>query len=129
MSASPTAVTAGIAATLTWTGTAGMTCTASGGSGGDGWMGTQPSSGSKAVTEYTQGTFTYTLSCAESGQSVQAQAVVKVSPAASSGGAMASSSGGGGSTDIRWLVILGSLVSVRVLMRRRGQMRDRSFSV
>lgn len=60
ISVSPTAITLGQSATVTWTSNA--PCTASGS-----WSGTKPASGSEMVTPAAIGTFTYTLICSGSG--------------------------------------------------------------
>jgi len=58
LSVQPTSVVQGQSATLTWSAPAGSTCTASGG-----WSGSEPASGSTAVTPATTGTDTFTLTC------------------------------------------------------------------
>ena len=58
MSVSPTSITAGQSATLTWSSTQATSCTASGA-----WSGSQPAMGSQAVTPTTSGSVTYTLAC------------------------------------------------------------------
>jgi len=62
MSFNPTTIVAGQTSTLTWSATAGTTCTASGA-----WTGNQASSGTLAVTPATAGTQTYSLSCTGGG--------------------------------------------------------------
>jgi uncharacterized protein (TIGR03118 family) len=58
VSVNPTTVTLGQSATVTWSSTAGTTCTASGA-----WSGSQSASGTSAVTPTAAGTASYTLSC------------------------------------------------------------------
>src|ERR1700676_1317318 len=58
LSVSPTTIKLGQSATLTWSSTAGTTCTASGA-----WSGSQSASGTQAVTPTAAGTTTFTLSC------------------------------------------------------------------
>jgi uncharacterized protein (TIGR03118 family) len=58
---SPTAITLGQSTTLTWTATAGTSCTASGA-----WSGSQATSGTMSETPTTTGTETFTLSCSGS---------------------------------------------------------------
>lgn len=73
ISASAATVTAGTPVTLTWSASTGATCTATGGSAADGWTGTVASSGTRAVTENTAGTFTYGLSCTAGSQTQEVQ--------------------------------------------------------
>ena len=58
LSVSPTSITAGQSATLTWSSTQAASCTASGA-----WSGSQAATGSQAVTPTTSGSVTYTLAC------------------------------------------------------------------
>ena len=58
ISVAPTSITLGQSATLTWSSSAGTTCTASGG-----WTGAQASSGTTSLTPATSGNVTYTLTC------------------------------------------------------------------
>ena len=58
----PTSIVLGQSTTLTWSSSAGSTCTASGG-----WSGTQTASGTATETPTAVGTVTYTLSCTGSG--------------------------------------------------------------
>jgi len=58
LSVSPTSITAGQSATLTWSSTQAASCTASGA-----WSGSQAATGSQAVTPTTSGSVTYTLTC------------------------------------------------------------------
>jgi hypothetical protein len=51
------------AVTLTWNSAASDVCTATGGGGSDGWMGTLNSSGSMQVTSSSVGTITYGINC------------------------------------------------------------------
>jgi uncharacterized protein (TIGR03118 family) len=62
MSISPTAITLGQSATVTWSSTDATSCSASGS-----WSGTQPQSGNVAVTPTATGTNTYTLMCTGAG--------------------------------------------------------------
>jgi len=59
ISVKPTAITLGQSAVVTWTGSTGTTCTASGA-----WSGTLAATGTKTVTPTAAGTDTFTLSCA-----------------------------------------------------------------
>lgn len=62
ISVSPTTITLGQSATVTWNSNAGTTCSASGA-----WSGTKAASGSEVVTPTQAGTFTYTLTCSGGG--------------------------------------------------------------
>src|SRR5260370_61084 len=62
MSVSPTSITAGQSATLMWSSTQAVSCTASGA-----WSGSQAATGSQAVTPTTSGSVTYTLTCTGAG--------------------------------------------------------------
>jgi probable HAF family extracellular repeat protein len=75
-SASATTITVGTPVTLTWSGSTGSSCTATGGSAGDGWSGSLSVSGSKAVTESAVGQFTFVVSCAGTNGTAQAQLTV-----------------------------------------------------
>jgi hypothetical protein len=63
--------------TLTWS-APGATCSATGGSAADGWTGSLPASGSRAVTESAAGSYDYGLTCSGGGQSSQAHVTVGV---------------------------------------------------
>jgi uncharacterized protein (TIGR03118 family) len=58
LSVSPTSITAGQSATLTWSSTQAVSCTASGA-----WNGSQAATGSQTVTPTTSGSAMYTLTC------------------------------------------------------------------
>jgi uncharacterized protein (TIGR03118 family) len=62
LSVDPTTITLGQSAKLTWTASAGTTCTAS-----NGWSGAQQTAGSADVTPTATGNVTYTLSCSGAG--------------------------------------------------------------
>jgi len=62
ISVSPTAITAGQSATLTWSSTQATSCTASGA-----WSGSEAAMGSQAVTPTASGSVTYTLTCIGAG--------------------------------------------------------------
>jgi uncharacterized cupredoxin-like copper-binding protein len=69
-SALPTTLQAGQAASLEWTTLNATSCTASGGSGSDGWAGTRgPVSLGTSTGPLAVGTYTYTLMCTGSGGS------------------------------------------------------------
>jgi hypothetical protein len=50
-------------AVIQWSAANAISCTASGGTSGDGWSGSVPVNGSQSVTETTTGTVTYVLRC------------------------------------------------------------------
>lgn len=75
ISASPTSVDAGASSTLTWSSTNATSCTAS-----QGWSGTKPTSGSESTGPLQQSS-TYSLSCAGTGGTTSAQAIVGVNSA------------------------------------------------
>jgi len=65
---SPSTVAPNGSFTLSWTSSAVGSCTASGGSGSDGWGGAEPASGSATLAASdAAGTYEYTLSCAGEG--------------------------------------------------------------
>ena len=75
ISVSPTSIITGGSATLQWSSTGALTCTASGS-----WSGSQATSGRQAVTPPSAGSYTYTLACDSSGGSAQASATLTVTP-------------------------------------------------
>jgi uncharacterized protein (TIGR03118 family) len=62
LSVSPTSITAGQSATLTWSSTQAVSCAASGG-----WSGSEAVTGTQAVTPAAAGSATYTLTCTGAG--------------------------------------------------------------
>jgi subtilisin family serine protease len=107
ISVSPTSVTVGSSATLTWNAVNLTGCTASGS-----WSGSDAASGTQTVTPTAAGTNTYTLTCTGSGGSVSSSATLTVTAAASSGHH-------GGTLDLTTLLALsGVLVAGRVVRRR-----------
>jgi uncharacterized protein (TIGR03118 family) len=77
LAASRTTVTLGQSTTLSWSASAGTSCTASGG-----WSGAKPREGSEAVTPDATGRFTYALTCGGEDYSddATAEATVTVVP-------------------------------------------------
>jgi trimeric autotransporter adhesin len=71
LSALPNSIQVGQSTTLSWLSSNATACTASGGTGSDGWSGTQSiSSSGLAIGPFTStGTYTYTLSCSGAGGS------------------------------------------------------------
>jgi uncharacterized protein (TIGR03437 family) len=70
MSLSDPIIPAGQSATLTWSSTSAISCSAS-----DGWSGSRPTSGTQRVTPAAAGYYTYTLTCTGSGDT-SSQSVV-----------------------------------------------------
>jgi hypothetical protein len=121
MSASAATVNTGQSFTLTWNSTETSSCTASGGTTGDGWSGSEAATGSTSVSEAAAGSYTYTVNCSAGTETVQAMAVVVVTAQVSTGGS--SHSGGGGALDVVSLLALSLLITWRPSRRspeRRG---------
>jgi lysophospholipase L1-like esterase len=74
--ATPSNITVGGGATLTWSSTNATACAASGA-----WSGTQPSSGTTRVAPATAGVYTYTLICSGTGGSGNASTTVTAAAA------------------------------------------------
>ena len=107
ISVSPTTITVGSSATLTWNAVNLSGCTASGS-----WSGSEGVSGTQSVAPTAVGTDTYTLTCTGSGGSVSSSATLTVTAAASS-------SHHGGALDLATLLALGGvLLAGRVASRR-----------
>jgi hypothetical protein len=109
---SPTSITVGQSATLTWSSTNATSCTGSGA-----WSGSQATGGSLSETPSAAGTLSYTLSCTGAGGSASKTAALTVSAAASHGG--------GGGVVIWDLVALGLFGAGR-WYRRHGRARARA---
>src|SRR3984957_8105071 len=92
---SPTAVTVGGSATLSWSSVNTSSCSASGS-----WSGGEPTSGSQSVTPTSTGSDTYTLTCTGPGGSNTNSTVLTVRAVS------AASGGGGGGLDELWLLVL-----------------------
>src|SRR5581483_3819135 len=117
ISVSPTSITVGSSATLTWNAVNVSGCTASGS-----WSGSQAVSGTQTVTPTATGTATYTLTCTGSSGSVNSSATLTVNAAGSTSGTGSTSSGGhgGGAIDFTTLLALGgALLAGRAALRRR----------
>jgi hypothetical protein len=76
ISASPSAVTVGQAATLTWSSTNATSCAASASPSESDWSGSEPMTGSQSVRPGSAGMITYTLSCSGAGGSASQSASV-----------------------------------------------------
>jgi len=76
----------GVPFTLTWSATAGATCSASGGALApnnaplDAWTGTKPSSGSLMLSEAAAASLDFTLTCTDGSQMASAHAPVTIAP-------------------------------------------------
>jgi subtilisin family serine protease len=109
ISVSPTSVTVGSSATLSWTAINASGCTASGS-----WSGSQSSSGTQTVTPNAAGTNTYTLTCTGTNGAVSSSATLTVNSASSGSGGH-----GGGAIDTGTLLSLGAVLLVGRGLRRR----------
>jgi len=108
ISVSPTTITVGATATLTWNAINVTGCTASGS-----WTGSQAASGTQTVTPSAAGSDTYTLSCTGSNGAVSSSTTLTVN-------AVGSGHSGGGAIDPGTLLALGAgavLLTARRLRR------------
>jgi hypothetical protein len=110
LSVSPTTITAGGSATLTWLAVNSSGCTASGG-----WSGAQASSGSSSVTPGSAGTVTYTLACSAADVTMSSSTSLTVNAVSSSG-----SGHGGGALDLTSLLVLGGILIATHRVRARN---------
>lgn len=108
ISVSPTSITVGQSAVLTWSSFNATGCTASGS-----WSGAQATSGSMTVTPTATGTDTYSLSCsnAVAPASAARSATLTVNAASSGGGG----GGGGGTLELWTLLALAGLLTAKRL--------------
>jgi subtilisin family serine protease len=107
LSISPSTITVGNSATLTWVGLNVSGCTASGS-----WSGSQAASGSQTVTPTATGSDTYTLTCTGANGTVSSSTTLTVNAA--------SSGHHGGGLDLATLLALGgALFAGRTLRLRR----------
>lgn len=122
LSTSSSSVTTGQSFTLTWNSSGATSCTASGGSTGDGWQGAVSVTGSATVTEATAGSYTYTLTCVAQDsigtETAQSQQEVTVTAARSTSGGGGGGGGGGGVVDCYTLSALLFLALLRARCRR-----------
>jgi serine protease len=105
---SPTSITVGESATLTWSSIDASSCTASGA-----WSGTKNPSDTLSVTPSAAGSLSYTLACTGTGGTVNSVATLTVTAVA----AAAPSHGGGGALDAATLG-LGALFGLAARRRR-----------
>jgi hypothetical protein len=106
LSVSPTSVSSGQAATLTWSATNATSCAASGG-----WSGTRATSGTESTGALTTAT-TFAIECVGPGGRDDASVTVSIN-AATPG-----KRGGGGSMDLPWLSLF-AMLSLIAARRRR----------
>jgi hypothetical protein len=110
ISVSPTTITVGQSATVTWSGVNVTGCTASGS-----WSGALGASGNQTVTPMASGNLTYTLGCTNAAAvSPTASALLAVQAAP-----MSSGGGGGGGLDPAVISALIGLAAARLLRTRR----------
>ena len=99
ISVSPSTITVGSSATLTWVGINVSGCTASGA-----WSGSQSASGNQTVTPSATGSDTYTLTCTGANGTVSSSTTLTVNAAASSSGHH------GGALDLITILALGGVL-------------------
>ncbi len=109
ISVSPTSITQGASATITWSSTNATTCTASGA-----WSGSEATSGTQSVTPTAAGSLTYSLACAGTGGSANGSATLTVTAAPTGGG-----KGGGGALD-PWTILALALAAWQLGLRARS---------
>ena len=123
--AAPADATASTAFMVTWTNQSVTSCTASGGTSGDGWTGSMSvHGGQQQVTESMAGSYTYTLTCDSASAPVTASAKVTIA-GASSGGTSSDppkSSGGGGA--VGWLTLAGLFLMAWGMVQRRFEIES-----
>jgi probable HAF family extracellular repeat protein len=78
ISSSATTTAENVPVKLTWTASPGSTCTATGGTSADGWVGTIAITGTQSVAESSGGAYEYGLSCVAGSQSASSQVSVVV---------------------------------------------------
>jgi probable HAF family extracellular repeat protein len=104
LSTNPSSTTTGTPATLTWTQSPGASCSATGGTSGDGWAGTFLAGGNKSVTESDAGIYQLGLTCSAGSQTATAQIslTVTLAPVTVTLSASPSSITAGQSTTLTW---------------------------
>jgi hypothetical protein len=126
-------LTEGQTLTLTWSSTNASSCAATGGgANGSPWSGSLGISGTASQTASTVGNFTYTVTCTDSlNSSAHNQvsvAVVAATSGGSSGSASGGSKGGGGALGLLETALLTCLLARRRLYSRSLEGRHRSPS-
>jgi hypothetical protein len=119
LSTSKSSEVVGSSVTLSWASENADACTASGGSGSDGWNGNLALSGDMSVTEADAGSYSYAITCTGAPPAANAKAEVNftaqpVTVTGSTGG-----KSGGGSIDPLWLLLLSTSMYRRVHRRAR----------
>ena len=104
VSVSPTTISAGQSATVTWNGIEATSCS------GSGSLSTSATSGSTTVTPTAAGSETFTLSCSNANGSSNASATLTVNAASGGGGG-----GGGGTLELWTLLALAGLLTAKLL--------------
>jgi hypothetical protein len=104
---SPSSITLGQSATLTWSSTNATICTAD-----SAWSGTRATSGMLTVTPAATGGFAYSLTCTGAGGAGNGAAGLAVIPVATAEVAPAATKSGGGSIEIWELLALAGLLTV-----------------
>ncbi len=120
ISVSPTSITVGQSATVTWSSTNATACTAS-----SAWTGAQAATGTLQVTPTAAGSLSYALDCTGAGGSAKATAALTVAAAVttSSGTTTTASGGGGGGSMNGWMLAVLSALAVTARSARRRQNR------
>jgi hypothetical protein len=120
---SVSSVTSGVSFTLSWNSSEMNSCTAGGGSAGDGWTGSEALSGSATVAESSSGTYTYALTCTAGigagSETIEKQVAITVTASTTSGG-NGGGHGGGGALDDYTIAALGLLTLTCLHRRHRG---------
>jgi hypothetical protein len=132
LSSDAASVALGHSVTLKWAAENSSQCIASGGNSSDGWRGTLATSGSMSVTESTDGSYTYLLTCTGAPPASVAKVTVKFSGDSGSSGSGGGSSGGGGGGGAfvpLWLLLLTVPATMRAISRFRTSLRGESDSV
>jgi len=112
ISVSPTSITVGQSATLTWSSTNATACTAS-----SAWTGTEATSGTQSVTPSAAGSLSYALACSGAGGSANATATLTVTAAPTSGSGSGGTKSGGGGAISEWMLLM---LAMLALVRWRG---------
>jgi lysyl endopeptidase len=124
LSTSQASLAVGGQVTLNWSSQNAAACTASGGTGSDGWNGGLSTAGQMVVTESASGEYTYAITCFGAPPAASAQVKVEFTSASPAGSAK---SGGGGGIGPLSLLFLGLLAVRRVFdgksRRTLGQQR------
>jgi hypothetical protein len=124
ISTSQPTLAVGAQVTLNWSSQNAAACTASGGTGSDGWSGSLSASGQMMVTESASGDYTYTITCSGAPPAASAQVNVEFTSASAAASAGGTKSGGGGGVEPLSLLFLGLLAARRIFdsyLRRTAQ--------